>query len=332
MTPSMTADITPELFRELVADACLSPNVHNVQPTRWRLVDDATIALIAAPDRHLAVGDPTGRDAAASHGAAFEGMIITASQHGIKLVPAPSASGEVARLVTDGTCDPDPLAPFLTTRRTYRGPFDTGPKDAARNLAIRLSSRPDVRLITDDTAIKDIARLTDQATMRFFRNRPYRAELTSWMRLTRADPNWNRDGLNARAMEMSGPLAIAAGVVMGHPMFEILDKLQLAASLTGDASITRSSSALVAFVQDRNTDPFQTGRDWHRLWLEMTALGLTAAPLTILGDDETAASEMASRLNLLPHQRVVTVLRTGMVDAGKRPTPSRLPVDELIVP
>ncbi|WP_312812536.1 hypothetical protein [Brevundimonas sp.] len=323
--------MTPNLFRALVADACLSPNVHNIQPTRWRLVDNTTIALIAAPDRRLAVGDSTGRDAAASHGAAFEGMIIAASTHGIQLTAAPALSGEVARLVTAGTCAPDPLAPFLTTRRTYRGKFDTRQKDAARNAVQSVSQRPDVRLIADDAAIKDIARLTDQATMRAFRNRPYRRELTSWMRLTKADPNWNRDGLNARAMEMSAPLAVAAGVVMGHPLFEILDKLQLAAPLTGEAAVTNTASALVAFVQDRDTDPFQTGRDWHRLWLELTALGLAAAPLTILGDDETAASEMARRLNLPPHRRVVTVLRAGMVDASKLPPPARLPVDELIV-
>lgn len=41
--------MTPDLFSALVADACLSPNVHNIQPTRWRLVDATTIALIAAP-------------------------------------------------------------------------------------------------------------------------------------------------------------------------------------------------------------------------------------------------------------------------------------------
>ena len=258
--------------------------------------------------------------------------MIAASQHGIKLAAAPTGSGEIARLVIGGTCPPDPLASYLTTRRTYRGKFDTRRKDAARSAAQSLSQRPDVRLIADDTAIKDIARLTDQATMRFFRNRPYRHELTSWMRLTPHDPNWNRDGLNARAMEMSAQLAIAAGVVMRHPVFEILDVLKLAGPLTGEAAVTNSASVLVAFIQDRDTDPFQTGRDWHRLWLELTALGLCAAPLTILGDDETAACDMARRLNLLPHQRVVTVLRTGMVDTGKLPTPARLPVDELIVP
>ena len=323
--------MTPELFRELVAEAALSPNVHNIQPTRWRLVNETTIALVQSPTRSLPVGDPTGRDALASHGAAAEGLIIAASARGIALSLAAAQEDEVARLAVDGSTPSDPLAPFLTRRRTYRGQFDKQQNAAAKQIAPGLAQRPDTHLITDDFVIKEIAGLTDQATMRFFRNRSYRQELTSWMRLTKADPNWNRDGLNAQAMQMSAPLAVAAGVVMNHPMFEILDKLQLAALLTGEAAVTNSAAVLVAFVQDRDADPFQTGRDWHRLWLELTALGLAASPLTILGDDEQAAAEMARRLNLPAHQRVVTVLRAGMVDASKLPPPVRLPVDELIV-
>lgn len=322
--------MTPELFRELVSDAALSPNVHNIQPTLWRLVDADTIALVQSPTRSLPVGDATGRDALASHGAALEGMIIAASARGIALSPAAAQSGEVARVSVTGTATPDPLAAYLTRRRTYRGAFDKARKAEARKALAQLS-RPDIHLITDEAQIKQIAALTDQATMRTFRNRPYRQELTSWMRLTKADRNWSRDGLNAQAMNMSAPLAVAAGVVMTYPMFEVLDKLQLAAMLTGEAAVTNSAAALVTFVQDRDADPLQTGRDWHRMWLELTALGLSASPLTILGDDEKAASEMARRLNLAPRQRVVTVLRTGMVDAGILPAPARLPVDELIV-
>ena len=323
--------MTPELFRELVAEAALSPNVHNIQPTLWRLVDAQTIALVQSPVRSLPVGDPSRRDAQASHGAAAEGMVIAASARGIALSVATATSGEVARLKVTGATSPDPLAPFLTRRRTYRGAFDKAHKALACK-ALQSVSRTDIRVITDGEHIKQIAALTDQASMRAYRNRPYRQELTSWMRLTKADRNWSRDGLNANAMGMSTPLAVAAGVVMSHPVFEVLDKLQLAAMLTAEAGVTRSACALVAFVQDRDADPFQTGRDWHRLWLELTARGLSASPLTILGDDEQAAAEMSLRLNLAPHQRVVTVLRTGMVDARKLPAPARLPVDELILP
>ncbi|MCA6126361.1 hypothetical protein J6500_31410 [Bradyrhizobium sp. WSM 1704] len=40
------SSLTPELLRELVAEARLAPSVHNVQPTRWRLVADGRLALV----------------------------------------------------------------------------------------------------------------------------------------------------------------------------------------------------------------------------------------------------------------------------------------------
>ncbi|WP_297800884.1 hypothetical protein [uncultured Brevundimonas sp.] len=323
--------MTPELFRELVAEAALSPNVHNIQPTQWRRIDGDTIALIASPGRTLPVGDPTGRDAAASHGAAAEGMILAASLRGIALSLTAPAQGEVARLAVTGSTTADPLAARLTRRRTYRGKFDRRRTDDAL-AALETFSHPDARLITDRAEIEQIARLTDQATMRAFRNRPYRTELTSWMRLTPRHPRWSVDGLNAQAMAMSTPVAVAAGVVMSHPVFEALDAVKLAAPLTGEAATTNTAAALVALVQDRDAPPFETGRLWHRLWLELTARGLAASPLTILGDDPMAADEMAERLSVPSHRRVVTVLRAGMVDAARLPAPARLSVDELIVP
>lgn len=323
--------MTPDLFRTLVAEAALSPNVHNIQPTLWRRVDEDTIALVQSPTRALPVGDPTGRDALASHGAAAEGMILAASAYGIAMAVTPAASGEIARLQVTGTAMADPLAPFLTRRRTWRGAFDKRHTLEARASLSDLT-RDDSRTLTNDRLIRDISRLADAATMRSFRNRPFRQELTSWMRLTRRNPDWSRDGLNADAMAMPAPMAVAAGIVMSHPVFEMLDTIGLAGPLTAEGATTRSAAALVAFIQNRDADPFQTGRDWHRLWLELTARGLSASPLTILGDDEQAADQMSRLLDLPAHQRVVTVLRAGIVDERKLPAPARLPVDELILP
>lgn len=322
--------MTPEVFRDLVALAALSPNVHNIQPSQWRLIDDNTLALVQAPSRHLPIGDPTGRDVAASHGAAAEGMIIAASAHGIGLELTEPHTNEVTRLTVTGSAQLDPLAPFLSQRRTYRGAFDKGRTEPAR-AALAALSRPDVRLIMDDDQISEIATLADQATMRAYRNHPFRQELTSWMRLTPRHKNWARDGLNAQAMAMAIPVALAAGCVMSHPVFEALDRLKLAAPLTAEATTTRSAAGLVALVKDHQADPFQTGRDWHRLWLELTRMGLCACPLTILADDPLASAEMSERLRLAAHQTLVTVLRVGMVDARRLPTPARLPLDELIL-
>lgn len=323
--------MSPELFRELVADACLSPNVHNIQPTRWRLVDAHTIAVLASSDRHLTVGDPTGRDAMASHGAAIEGMIIAASACGIALQVALGQGDEIARLSVVGEAEPDPLTPYLKVRRTYRGPFDKARSAQALAALEALPRQDDMRIISDHAEIEQLAKLTDQATMRTFRNRAYRQELTSWMRLAPTNQNWSRDGLNAEAMNMNIPTALAAGAVLSWPLFEVLDTLKLAGPLTGEAASIATSAGLIAFIQPLDADPLLTGRRWHRLWLEITRAGLVASPLTILGDDKAAADEMAQRLKLEPSQRVVTVLRVGMVDASRLPAPARLGIDELVI-
>lgn len=324
--------MTPDLFRELVADAALSPNVHNIQPTRWRLIDADTIAVHAAADRHLSVGDPTYRDALASHGAAVEGMVIAASGRGIKLEHAPASGDEVTRLIVTGAAQPDPLAPYLKTRRTYRGAFDKAQMDQAISAVSALPESEDSRVIIDRQQIAHLAKLTDQATLRTFRNRAYREELTAWMRFTPMNRNWSRDGLNAQAMSMSLPTALAAGAVLSWPMFEVLDTVKLAGPLTGEQASIVGSAALIAFVRPMDSDPTLTGRAWHRLWLEITRVGLVASPLTILGDDPIAHQEVSRMLGLDAKRRIVTVLRVGQVDASRLPPPARLPVDELIIP
>ena len=45
--------------RAVVAEASRAPSVHNVQPARWRFVDDSVV-LFRAIDRALPVADPTG--------------------------------------------------------------------------------------------------------------------------------------------------------------------------------------------------------------------------------------------------------------------------------
>lgn len=69
----MTLDA--QTFRALVAEAALSPSVHNTQPTRWRLTSDGRVQVLEDEDRRLPVGDPEGRDLNVSHGSAVEGSL-----------------------------------------------------------------------------------------------------------------------------------------------------------------------------------------------------------------------------------------------------------------
>ncbi|HEY8615478.1 hypothetical protein [Phenylobacterium sp.] len=312
--------MTPVLLRELVAAARFSPNVHNVQPTRWRLEPDGAVSVLDAADRRLPAGDPTGRDALASHGAAVEGFALAASLHGLA-VDVDHPPDAVARLTVRPGAEPDPLAAFLTTRRTWRGGFRPTPPPAA--LA-------GLMLVTDPGRIAHLARLNDAASLRSFRRRDFRAELLAWMRLSRRHPDWSRDGLNAEAMSMSPLAAAGAAVALRPGVFEALDRLGLGPALAGEAAVVRSACALGVLTAARDEPPFAMGRRWHRAWLEITRLGLAAAPMTVLGDDPQAAAEVAQLIGLPPHERVVTVMRMGVPD-GEPAAPARLPVDELIV-
>ncbi len=320
--------MSPETFAAVVADAALAPSVHNIQPTRWRRIDETLVAVLSAPDRTLPAGDPTGRDVAASHGAAVEGFVLAASLRGLDVSVVPGEAGEVARLVVAPGASADPLAAFLRRRRTYRGPF--GPQRPADRLSALAQAAPDLRLLTGRDEIETVARLNDAASLKTFRDRAFRSELLGWMRLSRRDSRWDRDGLNALAMRMSAVEAFGAGLALRPGVFEALDRLGLASSLTAEAGVVRSSAAVALFHRPQNEPPFEVGRRWHRAWLEITRQGFAAAPMTVLADDVQASDALARAFGRPEGGRLITVFRIGVVAETDLPPPARLPLAELI--
>lgn len=323
--------MTPTELTLLVAEANLAPSVHNTQPTRWRIEPDGRILVLEDAARRLPVGDPAGRDAAVSHGAAIEGFALACSarRRAVDVEPLTGSADKglrpVARLTLAGHASPDPLQPFVHVRRTYRGAFE--PSDVPfDDLAA-----DDVALVTDAPGIAAIAQLYDEASLRTFRDSAYRAELVSWMRLSRRDPKWALDGLNAEAMEMSPFEAAGAGVVLRPRVFEALDRLGLAHLLTGEASVVRSASAIALFHRPDGEDPLRTGRRFYRLWLEFAALGLAAAPMAVLADDLGVCEILSARYALPCGRRLITAFRIGRTpirDLGPKP---RLSPEQLVV-
>lgn len=323
----MTLDA--ETFRALVADAALSPSVHNTQPTRWRLTPDGRVEVHEDAHRRLRVGDPEGRDLGVSHGAAVEGFCLAASQRGYGVTVRRQRNASiVAELTLSPGGAPDPLAAFLTRRRTYRGRFDD---HRLTGDALTRITASDVTMIAQPDQMTALAALYDAASLRWFRNGPYRAELVSWMRFSRRHPSWSVDGLNAEAMEMSGVEAAAAGFVLRPGVFETLDRIGLAGRLVAEQAVVRSASAIALFHRPVDAAPFDTGRRFHRLWLTFAQAGLSASPMAVLADDPEARETTQRRFGIASDHRLITAFRLGV--APQRPlTPKpRLPLDTLIV-
>ena len=90
-------ELSINLLRTVVAEARLAPSVHNVQPSRWRLVGNRLL-LLGDPSRAIPVADPAGRDWRLSHGAHLEGLALALAARGARLaeiqkLPAAPATG-----------------------------------------------------------------------------------------------------------------------------------------------------------------------------------------------------------------------------------------------
>src|SRR5262245_66333148 len=77
--------LSPDTLKEVIAEARLAPSVHNLQPSRWRLVGD-NVLLLGDSSRAIPVADPVGRDWRVSEGANFEGLSMAVGRRRSQVV------------------------------------------------------------------------------------------------------------------------------------------------------------------------------------------------------------------------------------------------------
>lgn len=318
---------------QLVEATIAAPSVHNVQPARWRIAGDALL-LFEDMSRRLAVGDPTGNDAAISLGAAAEGLRLAASRGGLTAIESRSAlpaATDALRPVARFRFEPgaaiDPLAEWLDQRASWRGSF-LPPTEADRTAAAALEA-DDARVVVEPAALAALANDFDRASYGFTRRRDFRGELRSWMRLGRSHPLWSNDGLNTEAMALSRVEAVGAGLVLG-PLFGLLEKLGLARILLAEGSKVERGAAVILFHRPADEDPYESGRHFHRLWLAIERAGFGAAVLAALADDREAAGEISATHNIPSGHRLVSAFRIGRRSGPGYPR-ARLPLSSVLV-
>jgi nitroreductase len=334
---ALTQDLLREdLLRELVAEARLAPSVHNIQPTRWRLLDDDRLALVDDTGVRAPVADPAGHDVRISHGAALEGMSLALNRRGLAICgmttieqPLSAQFSALCSFATRDEAAPDPLADRVAHRMSWRGKFVASPDDAAA-LAQLAADCGDVICIGDRQAMTAIAGWADQAEFSFVRGDDYRQELLEWMRLSPDHPHYLLDGLNRDALAMNALEATAARFVLGG-LFKPLDRLGLAATLLADGAKTASAAGIVLFCRPVGEDSLLTGRHFYRAWLEIDRAGLSACPISALADHPDCNERLRKLGKIGSNLRLVNVFRVGRPASPQKPRHFRLPVDRLIV-
>ncbi|TQI75254.1 hypothetical protein FHT98_3031 [Bosea sp. AK1] len=325
-----------DLFRTLIAEASLAPSVHNIQPTRWRLLAADTVLVLEDGERRLPAADPTGHDVRLSHGAAIEGLSLACGGYGLRIarMELGDDSDEVSglRVIARLTLGPggavDSLASAVAGRCSWRGRFLPAAGELQEALQ-RLAAAPDLLVVPAGSAVVEIAELADRAGFHFLCEDAHRRELIAWMRLSRHDPRYGRDGLNAEAMALGSVEAMGASLVLG-PLFPLLKRLGLAEPLTRERS-KKASGAIALFHRPLGEDPLETGRAFYRAWLSMEAQGLGACPISVLADWPVSNAALVARHPLPAGRRLVNVFRLGRVPPDAASQRARLPITELIV-
>ena len=311
---------TREQQLKLISAVANAPSVHNVQPARFHFTGD-NIYLLEDLTRRIPCGDPMGRDTGFSLGIAAEGLRIELANQGYSLVDKGEFDSDIgfgnniktrrAFEITKGA-EKHPLAEFVTKRYSQRGNFNKVlPRDTA---AAKSLSDDNIISVTEKEDLKEIGKIYDAASLRFFRDDNFREELLSWMRLSKKHPKWSIDGLNYDAMAMSEFEAKAAGIVLSKKIFPLINKIGLGGAITAEAGKVIGSAGVILLHRPKTESHYESGRHFYLTWLKIVANGFQAAVMASLADDIECQNLLCNKYNIGNERRIITTFRIGRSD------------------
>ena len=279
--------------RRALSYAILAANPHNRQPWLVDLRNDGRVVLYCDLDRLLPETDPYNRQVTIGLGCFLEVLRMAAAEDGYRLDISmfPSGSDTKAldrrpvadiRFEKDGKQRPDPLFRQVMNRRSVKEPFDTDrPVSDQQLLDIRAAATGKYQVSTSNNPIwvKTLRDLTWKAMEIEMRTPRTHMESVNLFRIGKSEINANPDGI-----DFSGAF------------FESLNAVgQFSREGTGDPTSTEfqmgldiirelcmTGMAYVWLTSPANTrqDQLAAGRDWIRINLAVTGLGLSVQPMS----------------------------------------------------
>ena len=220
---------------------------------------------------------------------------------------------------------------MIPIRRTSRIAFSetTVAPGVLTRLQTEVSAPYRLRIITTAPELALLGKIAAAADLALLQQPAMCTELRRWLRLSRADPSWYRDGLNAECMGWSRFEALVAGQLIKPSMVRLLEKLGLARMLLSPLPPSAPAICLLtapaeAFVAGR----VESGRQLQRVWLAAAAAGLCTHPLSAAVDHEASRAETFRLFGVGTGEVHVNLFRLGFSPLCAHS--HRLPVDEIL--
>ncbi len=339
-----SAEYTDPRLRAL-SHAILAPNPHNRQPWIVELSGENQVTLYFDTEKQLPHTDPFDRQLTIGLGCFLELMTMAAAADGYAVDLELFPEGEDATRLDNRPIaharfrraegDPDPLWPFVPSRRSNKEPFDVERAVLPDQLHRILGSAKNTNWVGGSVDAEDIVywrELTSEAlrieieTPRTFK------ESVDLFRIGKREVNANPDGI-----DFSGPMFEALHLAGMMTREAALDTSSVAYTSGLDAVLANTESAMghLWMVTPGNTrlDQIEAGSEWLRLNLACTRERLGFQPLSqaIQEYPEMAALYNETHNRLAPEGGTVQMLaRIGYgPDVSVSP---RWPLEEKLKP
>ncbi len=272
--------------------AILAPNPHNRQPWQVDLRDEGEVTLRVDTDRLLPHTDPFSRQICIGLGCFLEMMVLAAAERGygvdLDLFPDgsdPSALDArrvaVARFIEGGASPEPDLFAHVMARRSLKEPFDVTRTVDQSTLDEVLASAGGTQVMgsVDPEAIAQMREITHEALrIEIETPRTYK-ESVDLFRIGSREVASNPDGI-----DFTGPMFEAMAITRTFTREIALDQESMAYSEGLAAVMANVDTAMGHLWQvtpgNTRADEIAAGRDWLRLNLAATGLGLGMQPLS----------------------------------------------------
>ncbi|HLV58200.1 MAG TPA: nitroreductase [Natronosporangium sp.] len=307
-----------------VEAAIRAPSLHNTQPWRFRMRQDA-IEVRMDPKRRLPASDPTGWAARMSVGAAVYNLRLALAVQGrqprVRLVPVADDPDLLAVVEITGqrpaSEEERRLWQAIWRRHSNREPFwpDPVPAESRRRLVNAAQTEGGwLELLIGTGPLEALGRIARAADALLMRDDAYRAELAAWTR-----PNGGDGHVDGVPESAGGPRPGPQDLLPARPFSS-------EPRSAGQDPETHPLVAVLGTVADTPADQVHAGEILQRVLLTATDDGLAASMISQPVEVETAREQL--RLALGRSGPPQMVLRIGYGVPGA-PTPRR-PVDEVI--
>ncbi|QDV43268.1 Putative NAD(P)H nitroreductase acg [Stieleria neptunia] len=297
-TVSAAQTLATRVYREAIQAGCAAPSADNNQPWLFRATE-AGLSIYCDLTRRLP-SDVDGMFDLLSLGAVVENIAQWIASAGYGTAVSLKGASDFAaadgspsqihvatvRIVDDQPSDNVDLADFIWDRHTNRYPFSpvclTSEELDQVSSVLADTAELRVKWINERPLINRCANLVALSDSLRFRYQDFHEELHRQLRLSVAEADRTRDGLDYRTLGLPPGSKHFLRAIKPWRRMQMLNRLGMARALSlPSIPLIRNSGAIgFLYVKDRSPHSLLCGgRAMQRIWLQATKLGLAIHPL-----------------------------------------------------